>query len=48
MTEPAVECDYIEEVIKPRLMKRRIARALAMFRGKAVEMPARKHDDLLL
>jgi propionyl-CoA carboxylase beta chain len=32
----------------PRTTRRRIARALAMLRGKAVEMPARKHDNLPL
>jgi propionyl-CoA carboxylase beta chain len=35
-------------VIKPHSTRRRVARALAMLRGKAVEMPARKHDNLPL
>jgi propionyl-CoA carboxylase beta chain len=30
----------------PNATRRRIARALAMLKGKKVEMPARKHDNL--
>ena len=44
----AAERGYIDEVIKPHATRRRIARALAMLRHKAVEMPARKHDNLPL
>jgi propionyl-CoA carboxylase beta chain len=33
-------------VIMPQATRPRIARALAMLRGKTVEMPGRKHDNL--
>jgi propionyl-CoA carboxylase beta chain len=42
----AAERGYIDDVIMPHATRRRIARALAMLRGKQVEMPARKHDNL--
>jgi propionyl-CoA carboxylase beta chain len=42
----AAERGYIDEVITPRATRRRLARGLAMLRGKQVEMPARKHDNL--
>jgi len=42
----AAERGYIDEVIMPRATRRRLVRALAMLRGKKVEMPARKHDNL--
>jgi propionyl-CoA carboxylase beta chain len=42
----AAERGYIDEVIKPRETRRRLARGLAMLRRKKVEMPARKHDNL--
>jgi propionyl-CoA carboxylase beta chain len=42
----AAERGYIDDVIMPRQTRRRIARALAMLRGKRVEMPRRKHDNL--
>ncbi len=42
----AAEHGYIDEVIMPRVTRKRLARALAMLRGKKVEMPARKHDNL--
>jgi propionyl-CoA carboxylase beta chain len=42
----AAERGYIDEVITPRETRRRLARGLAMLRGKKVEMPARKHDNL--
>jgi propionyl-CoA carboxylase beta chain len=42
----AAERGYIDDVIRPRQTRRRLARALAMLRGKKVEMPARKHDNL--
>jgi propionyl-CoA carboxylase beta chain len=44
----AAERGYIDDVIMPRTTRRRIARALGMLRGKQVEMPARKHDNLPL
>jgi propionyl-CoA carboxylase beta chain len=44
----AAERGYIDDVIMPHATRRRIARALAMLRGKKVEMPARKHDNLPL
>ncbi len=42
----AAERGYIDEVIMPRATRRRIARALGMLRGKQVEMPVKKHDNL--
>src|SRR6187200_2018572 len=42
----AAERGYIDDVIMPRATRKRIARALAMLRGKQVEMPKRKHDNL--
>jgi propionyl-CoA carboxylase beta subunit len=42
----AAERGYIDDVIMPRATRARVARALAMLRGKRVEMPARKHDNL--
>jgi propionyl-CoA carboxylase beta chain len=42
----AAERGYIDDVIMPHATRPRIARALAMLRGKTVEMPARKHDNL--
>jgi propionyl-CoA carboxylase beta chain len=42
----AAERGYIDEVIMPRATRRRLARALGMLRGKKVEMPVRKHDNL--
>src|SRR5207244_7484542 len=42
----AAERGYIDDVIMPRTTRRRIARALAMLKGKTVEMPGRKHDNL--
>src|SRR6266542_445381 len=44
----AAERGYIDEVIMPHATRRRVARALAMLRGKQVEMPGRKHDNLPL
>jgi propionyl-CoA carboxylase beta chain len=44
----AAERGYIDDVIMPRTTRRRVARALGMLRGKQVEMPARKHDNLPL
>ena len=42
----AAERGYIDDVIMPHATRRRIARALAMLKGKQVEMPRRKHDNL--
>jgi propionyl-CoA carboxylase beta chain len=42
----AAERGYIDDVIMPRSTRKRLVRALAMLRGKRVEMPARKHDNL--
>jgi len=42
----AAERGYIDDVIMPHATRTRIIRALAMLRGKQVEMPARKHDNL--
>src|SRR5689334_21417932 len=42
----AAERGYIDDVIMPRSTRARIARGLAMLRGKQVEMPKRKHDNL--
>jgi propionyl-CoA carboxylase beta chain len=42
----AAERGYIDEVIMPRATRKRLARALGMLRGKKVEMPVRKHDNL--
>jgi propionyl-CoA carboxylase beta chain len=42
----AAERGYIDDVIAPRATRARIAKALAMLRGKRVDMPARKHDNL--
>jgi propionyl-CoA carboxylase beta subunit len=44
----AAERGYIDDVIMPRATRPRIAKALAMLRGKRVEMPDRKHDNLPL
>ena len=44
----AAERGYIDEVIMPHATRWRVARALAMLRGKSVEMPGRKHDNLPL
>ena len=44
----AAERGYIDDVIMPRATRARVAQALAMLRGKRVEMPGRKHDNLPL
>jgi len=44
----AAERGYVDEVIMPHSTRRRVARALAMLRGKTVEQPWRKHDNLPL
>src|SRR6187455_1375713 len=44
----AAERGYIDDVIMPGQTRKRIARALAMLKGKHVEWPKRKHDNLPL
>ncbi|MBI1385848.1 MAG: methylmalonyl-CoA carboxyltransferase [Rhizobiales bacterium] len=44
----AAERGYIDEVILPRNTRRRICRALNMLRGKTVENPWKKHDNIPL
>jgi propionyl-CoA carboxylase beta chain len=44
----AAERGYIDDVIMPSQTRRRIARALTMLRGKRVEGPECKHDNLPL
>ncbi|WP_020178202.1 acyl-CoA carboxylase subunit beta [Methylopila sp. M107] len=44
----AAERGYIDEVILPRTTRRRVARALAMLRGKRLENPWKKHDNIPL
>ena len=44
----AAERGYIDEVIMPHSTRMRLARALAMLRGKTMEMPVKKHDNLPL
>ena len=39
---------YIDDIIMPRNTRRRIARSLAMLRGKKRENPWRKHDNIPL
>jgi propionyl-CoA carboxylase beta chain len=44
----AAERGYVDEVIMPHSTRRRVARAFAMLRSKAVERPWKKHDNLPL
>ena len=44
----AAERGYIDEVIRPRSTRRRVARAFAMLRAKKAEKPWRKHDNIPL
>ncbi len=44
----AAERGFIDEVIMPRSTRRRVARAFAALRGKTVEQPFRKHDNIPL
>ena len=44
----AAERGYIDEVIMPSQTRSRVARALAMLRGKKAERPWRKHDNIPL
>jgi len=44
----AAERGYIDEVIQPHNTRRRVARALALLRGKKLENPWKKHDNIPL
>ena len=44
----AAERGYIDEVIRPRDTRMRLCRALNMLRGKTVENPWKKHDNIPL
>ena len=44
----AAERGYIDEVIQPQSTRRRVARALALLRGKKLENPWKKHDNIPL
>ena len=44
----AAERGYIDEVIQPQSSRRRVARALALLRGKKLENPWKKHDNIPL
>ncbi len=44
----AAERGYIDEVIQPHSTRRRVARALALLRGKKLENPWKKHDNIPL
>lgn len=44
----AAERGYIDEVIQPHNTRRRIARALDLLRGKQLENPWKKHDNIPL
>jgi propionyl-CoA carboxylase beta chain len=44
----AAEKGFIDEVIEPRMTRRRVARALAALRHKAVQTPWKKHDNIPL
>ena len=44
----AAEKGFIDDVIQPRLTRKRLCRAFAMLRGKKLENPWKKHDNLPL
>ena len=44
----AAERGYIDDVIMPRTTRRRVARGLAMLRGKTLENPWKKHGNIPL
>jgi propionyl-CoA carboxylase beta chain len=44
----AAERGYIDEVIQPHNTRRRVARSLALLRGKKLENPWKKHDNIPL
>ena len=39
---------FVDEVIMPRMTRKRIARAFASLRGKKAQMPWKKHDNIPL
>jgi len=44
----AAERGYIDEVIQPRNTRMRICRALALLKGKKLDNPWKKHDNIPL
>ena len=44
----AAERGFIDEVIRPQSTRKRVARAFASLRGKTVERPWKKHDNIPL
>jgi propionyl-CoA carboxylase beta chain len=44
----AAERGYLDDVIMPHATRRRVARALRMLRGKVLENPWNKHDNIPL
>ncbi len=44
----AAERGFIDEVIQPRMTRKRIARAFASLRNKQKTMPWKKHDNIPL
>ena len=44
----AAERGYIDEVIMPHSTRRRVARALRLLRGKELDNPWKKHDNIPL
>ena len=44
----AAERGFIDDVIEPRDTRRRVARAFAALRGKRLENPWKKHDNIPL
>ncbi len=42
----SAERGTIDDAIMPHATRARVARALAMLRGKTVELPGRRHDNL--
>ena len=44
----AAERGFVDEVIRPQSTRKRVARAFASLRSKAVQMPWKKHDNIPL
>ena len=44
----AAERGFIDEVIQPRSTRRRVSRAFAALRGKKLQTPWKKHDNIPL
>jgi propionyl-CoA carboxylase beta chain len=44
----AAERGYLDDVIRPHSTRRRVARALRLLRGKRLENPWKKHDNIPL